>query len=179
MLSKPRIAVFIDGANAYATMKALGINLDYKRLLMKLEHGGRLLRAYYYSAILENTDNENYSSVIPLLDWLTYNGYCVVTKPAKSWYDPVTGKTKVKGNMDVEMVCDMIDLAGSGMIDHVYLFSGDGDFCEAVMRVQRRGVRVSVISTITTNPPMIADELRRQCDEFIDIRGWAKDVAKI
>lgn len=178
MLIKPRIAVFIDGANAYATAKTLGMNVDYKKLLVKLEHYGRLLRAYYYTAILESKEETEYSSVIPLVDWLTYNGYCVVTKPAKSWFDPVTGKTKVKGNMDVEMVCDMLDIASSGNVDHIYLFSGDGDFCDAVLRVQRKGVRVSVISTISTNPPMIADELRRQTDEFIDIKAWGRDVSK-
>lgn len=178
MLMKPRIAVFIDGANAYATAKTLGINVDYKKLLAKLEHNGRLLRAYYYTAILEGTDNENYSSVIPLVDWLAYNGYSVVTKPAKSWFDPVTNRTKVKGNMDVEMVVDMINIANTRTIDHMYLFSGDGDFVEAVLAVQRQGVRVSVISTTTTSPPMIADELRRQADEFLDLKIWGKDVSR-
>lgn len=180
MIMKPNVAVFIDGANAYATARELRIDIDYKRFFSKLESSGRVLRAYYYSAILDPSEKTGteYSSIIPLLDWLTYNGYCVVTKPAKSWFDPITGKTKVKGNMDVEMVCDMLTIADSGKVDHIYLFSGDGDFCEVVKRIQSKGVKVSVISTIVTKPPMIADELRRRADEFIDIRDWIKDVTK-
>jgi uncharacterized LabA/DUF88 family protein len=101
-----------------------------------------------------------------LIDWLDYNGYAVVTKPAKEFVDSL-GRRKVKGNMDIELAVDAMEMAGT--IDHIVLFSGDGDFRSLVEAVQRRGVRVSVVSTITTQPPMVADELRRQADEFIDL----------
>src|SRR5262249_54854556 len=74
---------------------------------------------------------------------------------------------KVKGNMDIELAVDAMEIAGS--IDHMVLFSGDGDFRSLVEAVQRRGVRVTVVSTISTQPPMVADELRRQADVFLDI----------
>ena len=158
-----RIALFIDGANLYATAKSLGFDIDYKRLLREFQAKGRLIRAFYYTALIED---QEYSSIRPLIDWLDYNGYAVVTKPTKEFVDSL-GRRKVKGNMDIELAVDAMEMAEH--IDHMVLFSGDGDFRSLVEAVQRKGVRVSVISTITTQPPMIADELRRQADEFIDL----------
>src|SRR5690349_2475467 len=143
-----KIALFIDGANLHATAKSLGFDIDYKRLLREFQSRGDLLRAFYYTAVIED---QEFSSIRPLIDWLDYNGYTVVTKPTKEFVDH-TGRRKIKGNMD-----------------HMVLFSGDGDFRSLVEAVQRRGVRVSVVSTTSTQPPMIADELRRQADQFVDI----------
>jgi uncharacterized LabA/DUF88 family protein len=163
MADPERIALFIDGANLYATAKSLGFDIDYKRLLREFQAKGRLIRAFYYTALIED---QEYSSIRPLIDWLDYNGYAVVTKPTKEFVDSL-GRRKVKGNMDIELAVDAMEMAGH--IDHMVLFSGDGDFRSLVESVQRRGVRVSVVSTITTQPPMIADELRRQADEFVDL----------
>ena len=162
-MSQERIALFIDGANLYATAKSLGFDIDYKRLLKEFQSKGRLIRAFYYTALIED---QEYSSIRPLIDWLDYNGYAVVTKPTKEFVDSM-GRRKVKGNMDIELAVDAMEMAGT--IDHMVLFSGDGDFRSLVEAVQRRGVRVSVVSTITTQPPMVADELRRQADEFVDL----------
>jgi uncharacterized LabA/DUF88 family protein len=158
-----KIAMFIDGANLYATAKSLGFDIDYKKLLREFQSRGYLLRAFYYTAVIED---QEYSSIRPLIDWLDYNGYSVVTKATKEFVDQ-TGRRKVKGNMDIELAVDAMEIAGS--IDHMVLFSGDGDFRSLVEAVQRRGVRVTVISTVTTQPPMVADELRRQADIFTDI----------
>ena len=158
-----RIALFIDGANLHATAKTLGFDIDYKRLLKEFEGRGSLLRAFYYTAIIED---QEYSSLRPLTDWLSYNGYTVVTKAVKEFTD-ASGRRKVKGNMDIELAVDAMDLADQ--IDQMVLFSGDGDFRSLVEAVQRRGVRVTVISTISSQPPMIADELRRQADVFTDL----------
>jgi uncharacterized LabA/DUF88 family protein len=163
MAENEKIALFIDGANLYATAKSLGFDIDYKRLLREFQSKGRLMRAFYYTALIED---QEYSSIRPLIDWLDYNGYAVVTKPTKEFVDSL-GRRKVKGNMDIELAVDAMEIAEH--IDHMVLFSGDGDFRSLVEAVQRKGVRVSVISTITTQPPMIADELRRQADEFIDL----------
>jgi len=158
-----KVALFIDGANLYATAKALGFDIDYKRLLREFQSRGYLMRAFYYTAVIED---QEYSSIRPLIDWLDYNGYSVVTKATKEFVDQ-TGRRKVKGNMDIELAVDAMELAGH--IDQMVLFSGDGDFRSLVEAVQRRGVRVVVVSTISTQPPMVADELRRQADQFIDI----------
>ncbi len=158
-----KIALFIDGANLYATAKALNFDIDYKRLLREFQSRGYLLRAFYYTAVIED---QEYSSIRPLIDWLDYNGYSVVTKATKEFVDQ-TGRRKVKGNMDIELAVDAMELAGH--IDQMVLFSGDGDFRSLVEAVQRRGVRVVVVSTVATQPPRVADELRRQADEFIDI----------
>ena len=155
-----KIALFIDGANLYATAKSLGFDIDYKRLLREFQSRGNLLRAFYYTAVIED---QEYSSIRPLIDWLDYNGYTVVTKATKEFVDQ-TGRRKVKGNMDIELAVDAMELAPH--IDHMVLFSGDGDFRSLVEAVQRRGVRVTVVSTISTQPPMVADELRRQADIF-------------
>ena len=162
-MSSERIALFIDGANLYASAKALGFDIDYKRLLKEFQSRGRLIRAFYYTALV---DDQEYSSIRPLVDWLDYNGYSVVTKPTKEFVDS-TGRRKVKGNMDIELAVNAMDLAER--IDQMVLFSGDGDFRSLVESIQRRGVRVSVVSTISTQPPMVADELRRQADEFVDL----------
>src|SRR5271169_577229 len=158
-----KTVLFIDGANLYATTKSLGFDIDYRRLLKEFQSRGNLLRAFYYTALIED---QEYSSIRPLLDWLDYNGYTVVTKPVKEFTDS-TGRRKIKGNMDIELAVDAMEMADH--IDHLVLFSGDGDFRPLVEAVQRKGVRVTVISTISTQPPMIADELRRQADQFLDL----------
>lgn len=163
MSDKQRTAVFIDGANLYATTKALGFDIDYKRLLKDFQSRDNLIRAFYYTAMIED---QEYSSIRPLIDWLDYNGYRVVTKPVKEFTDSA-GRRKIKGNMDIELAIDALELAPH--IDHMVLFSGDGDFRSLVEAVQRHGVRVTVISTIASQPPMIADELRRQADVFTDL----------
>jgi len=167
-----RVALFIDGANLYATARSLGFDIDYKRLLDLF--GGRctLIRAFYYTALVED---QEYSPIRPLVDWLDYNGYTMVTKPTKEFTD-ATGRRKVKGNMDIELAIDVLEMAQH--VDHVVLFSGDGDFRRLVEAVQRRGVRVTVISTISTQPPMVADELRRQADLFVDIEDLRDDIER-
>jgi uncharacterized LabA/DUF88 family protein len=167
-----KIALFIDGANLHATAKSLGFEIDYKRLLSEFQLRGYLLRALYYTAVVE--DHE-YPSIRPLIDWLDYNGYAVVTKAAKELVDQ-TGRRKIKGNMDVELAVDAMEIAPH--IDQMVLFSGDGDFRSLVEAVQRRGVRVVVVSTISTQPPMVAQELRRQADEFIDIIGLQSKIGR-
>jgi uncharacterized LabA/DUF88 family protein len=161
--SSNKIALFIDGVNLYATAKTLGFDIDYKRLLKEFQSRGTLLRAFYYTAIIED---QEYSSIRPLIDWLDYNGYTVVTKATKEFTDAF-GRRKVKGNMDVELAVNAMELAE--YIDEMVLFSGDGDFRPLVEAVQRRGVRVTVVSTISSQPPMIADELRRRADVFTDL----------
>jgi uncharacterized LabA/DUF88 family protein len=172
MSSSNRIALFIDGANLYATAKALGFDVDYRRLLTDFQSRGTLVRAFYYTAIIEDQES---SSIRPLIDWLNYNGYTVVTKATKEFID-ASGRRKVKGNMDIELAVDAMGLAEH--IDQMILFSGDGDFRSLVEAVQRRGVHVTVVSTIATQPPMIADDLRRQADIFIDLRELQPEISR-
>jgi uncharacterized LabA/DUF88 family protein len=167
-----RVAVFIDGANLYAASRTLGFDVDYKNLLAHFRQRSYLVRAYYYTALLET---EEYSPLRPLVDWLGYNGYSVVTKPAKEFTD-ASGRRRVKGSVDIEMAVDVLDLAPH--LDHVVIFSGDGDLRRLVESVQRRGVRVTVISTIRSQPAMIADELRRQADAFIDLADLADQITR-
>ncbi len=172
MPNPERIALFIDGANLYASAKTLGFDIDFRRLLKEFQGRGRLIRAFYYTAIVED---QEYSSVRPLVDWLDYNGYSVVTKPAKEFTDS-TGRRRVKGNMDIELAVNALELAPH--MDNMVLFSGDGDFRSMIEAVQRRGVRVTVVSTNATDPSMVADELRRQADEFIDLTHLAPRIAR-
>ena len=167
-----KIAVLIDGANLHATAKTLGFDIDYKRLLMEFQRRGTLLRALYYTAII---DDQEYSSIRPLIDWLDYNGYTVVTKAAKEFTD-ASGRRRVKGNMDIELAVDAMELAEH--VDQIVLFSGDGDFRSLVERVQRRGVHVTVVSTISNHPPTIADDLRRQANVFIDLADLQSKISR-
>src|SRR5262247_2981243 len=169
---RKKMALFIDGANLYATAKSLGFDIDYKRLLSEFHSRGYLLRAFYYTAVIED---QEYSSIRPLIDWLDYNGYSVVTKATKEFVDQ-TGRRKVKGNMDIELAVDAMEIAHA--IDQMVLFSGDGDFRSLVEAMQRRGVRVTVVSTISTQPPMVADELRRQADVFLDIAELRNKIGR-
>ncbi len=167
-----RVALFIDGANLYATAKSLGFDIDYKRLLGVFRSKAELVRALYYTALAEE---QEYSSIRPLIDWLDYNGFTMVTKPTKEFTD-ATGRRKVKGNMDIELAVDAMRLADT--LDHIVIFSGDGDFRSLVAALQQKGKRVSVISTLQTQPPMVADELRRQADQFIDIADLESQICR-
>ena len=167
-----KIALFIDGANLYATAKSLGFDVDYKRLLREFQSRGNLLRAFYYTAVIED---QEYSSIRPLIDWLDYNGYTMVTKPAKEFTDSM-GRRKVKGNMDIELALNAMELVET--VDHFVLFSGDGDFRSLVAALQRKGRKVSVVSTMSTQPPMIADDLRRQADHFIELVSLKAEVGR-
>jgi uncharacterized LabA/DUF88 family protein len=167
-----RLALFIDGSNLYASAKSLGFDIDYKLLRTEFMRRGKLLRAFYYTALL---DNEEYSPIRPLVDWLNYNGFTMITKAAKEFTDS-QGRRKVKGNMDIELTVNAMELAPH--VDHIVLFSGDGDFRPLVESLQRQGVRVSVVSTVRSQPPMIADELRRQADNFIELEGLRDVVGR-
>jgi len=168
-----RVAIFIDGANLYAAARGLGFDIDYKRLLDLFASKGRLMRAFYYTALIED---QEYSPLRPLVDWLDYNGYTMVTKPTKEYTDAM-GRRKIKGNMDIELAIDMLEMAQ--YLDHAVLFSGDGDFRRLVEAVQRRGVRVSVVSTLRSQPPMVADDLRRQADTFIELQDLAPQIMRV
>ncbi len=168
-----RYAVFIDGANLYQTAKALGFDIDYKSLRAVFRDHGHLMRLYYYTALL---DDQEYSPVRPLVDWLDYNGYSLVTKPLKE-YTNVAGRRKFKGNMDIEIAVDVMEMAKH--LDHIVLCSGDGDFRKLIEAAQRQGCKVSIMSTLHTTPPMVADEVRRQADFFIELQDLEPEIARV
>jgi uncharacterized LabA/DUF88 family protein len=167
-----RVGLFIDGSNLYAAARALGFDIDYKRLLDVFASRGRLIRAFYYTALMED---QEYSPIRPLVDWLDYNGFTMVTKPTKEFTD-AAGRRKIKGNMDIELAIDVMEMAP--YLDHVVLFSGDGDFRRLVEAVQRKGLRVTVVSTVRSQPPMVADELRRQADSFVELQDLEELIAR-
>src|SRR5215813_2333148 len=167
-----KIALFIDGPNLHAAAKALGFDIDYRKLLAEFARRGQLLRALYYTTVHED---QEYSSLRPLVDWLDYNGYTVVTKTVKEFVD-AGGRRKMKGNMGIELAVDAMQLADH--LGELVLFSGDGDFRSLVDAVQRGGVRVTVVSSLSTAPAMIADELRRQADTFIDLAALKSVISR-
>jgi uncharacterized LabA/DUF88 family protein len=167
-----RLGLFIDGANLYAAARSLGFDIDYKRLLDLYATKGHLIRAFYYTALVED---QEYSPIRPLVDWLDYNGYTMVTKPTKEFTDAF-GRRKIKGNMDIELAIDVMEMAP--FLDHIVLFSGDGDFRRLVEAVQHKGKRVTVVSTIRSTPPMVADELRRQADNFMELTDLMPQIAR-
>jgi uncharacterized LabA/DUF88 family protein len=169
---REKIALFIDGANLYATSRSTGFDIDYRKLLTSFQKKGYLVRAYYYTALIED---QEYSSIRPLIDWLDYNGYKVVTKPAREFTDS-SGRRKIKGNMDLELAIDAMSLTDT--IDHYVIFSGDGDFKTLVEALQRKGRKVSVVSTTSTQPPMISDDLRRAADHFIELTSLKNEIGR-
>ena len=171
--AEDRLALFIDGPNLHSAARSLGFDIDYKNLLETFRGSGRLVRAYFYTALAED---QQYSPIRPLIDWLNYKGHSMVTKQAREYTD-ATGIRRFKGNMSIELAVDMMEMTPH--IDHAVLFSGDGDFRQLLKSVQRRGVRVTVISTFRERSPMVADELRRQADSFVELQDLAKDIARI
>lgn len=167
-----RLALFIDGANLYSSARALGLEIDFRKLLKEFQGRGRLIRASYYTALVESDD---YSPIRPLVDWLAYNGFTVVKKAAREYTDR-EGRKRHRGNMDVELTVDMLETAAHA--DHIVLFSGNGDFRRLVEAVKARGVRVSIVSTNTSSPPMVADDLRREADAFIELEDIAEMIAR-
>lgn len=170
--SKDKVALFIDGSNLYSTARALGFDIDYKKLLKHFSGSARLLRGFYYTAFVED---QEFAPIRPLIDWLDYNGFTMITKVAKEYTDQY-GRRKIKGNMEIELSVDMMEMAQ--YIDHAILFSGDGDYTSLIEAVKRKGVRCCVVSTVHTTPPLISDELRRQADEFIELIDVAPYIAR-
>lgn len=173
MFSKDeRVAVFIDGANLYATAKALDFDIDYKKLLLLFKSKASLVRAYYYTVLIED---QEYSPIRPLVDWLDYNGYTLITKPAKDYTDS-TGRRRIRNSIDVELAVDVMEVAGK--VDHIVLMTGDGGYRRLIEAVQRVGTRVTVISTVSVSPPLIADEIRRQADSFVDLASLRGEISR-
>ncbi len=170
--SEEKMAMFIDGSNLYSAARALDFDIDYRLLLECMASYSQLTRAFYYTALIED---QEYSPLRPLVDWLDYNGYTMVTKPTKEFTDS-QGRKKIKGNMDIELAIDMMEMADK--VDHMVLFSGDGDFRRLVETVQRKGTRVTVVSTLQSAPPMVSDDLRRQADHFLDLKSLAPHIQR-
>lgn len=169
-----RAAIFIDGANLYKTARNLGFDIDYKSLLKKTREESRLVRACYYTAMQEDRD-QDYSPLRPLVDWLDYNGYTMVTKTAREYTDN-QGKKRYKGSVDIELAIDMLLLADK--LDAMVLFTGNGDFRRAIEAVQAKGVKVTLVSTVKTTPPMASDDIRRQADHFIDLADLQSSIGR-
>ena len=167
---KEKVAIFIDGANLHSTIKELNIEIDYKKLINFFSSNYTLIRTYYYTALLENNKNQK---IKPLLNWLEYNGYTLITKPAKDFVDS-NNDIKTKGNMDIELAVDALEFCTH--VDHIVIFSGDSDFRRLVEAIQNKGTRVTVVSSILTKPPVLADELRRQVDSFIEISTFKEII---
>lgn len=173
--NKDRVCVLIDGSNLYATTRLLRFEPDYKLFLKPFEKYGKIVFANYYTAEDEDESSGNIK-IRPIVDWLAYNGYQTVTKETRTFTDS-SGNRRIKGNMDTEITTDMLLAAYEANIDTVVLVSGDGDFSYVVRAVQRRGVRVVVVSSKDTSPSMVADTLRRTANEFIELNEL-KDIVR-
>lgn len=164
--------ILVDGSNIYATAKQLGFDVDYKKLLDSFD--GVILKAFYFTALRVKDEQ---SVVRPMVDFLEYNGWTAITKPTQEWRDEDSGALKIKGNMDIEIATVAMEMAPF-CTDMIFL-TGDGDFRFLVESLQRRyGIVVTVVSTIATQPPMCADNLRRQADEFIDLASMRNAIER-
>jgi uncharacterized LabA/DUF88 family protein len=170
-----RTALFIDGPNLFMAAKLLQTQIDYRSLLTHFNENSNLLRASYYSTVVE-TPGDQYISLTPLLDFLDYNGYTVVKKMSREYTD-AQGNRKAKNHtMKVEMTIDMIELAPR--LDHVVLFSGDGDLLMLVDTLKRKGVRTTIVSTVHGETPVISDDMRRIGDSFVDLHAVMDIIGK-
>jgi len=159
-----RVDVLIDGPSFYATTRSLGYEVDYKKFRDHFDEVCDLHRIYYFTAITDNPDD--HSPVKPLVDWLGYNGFRTITKPLREFIDP-GGRRRTKGNMAVEIATELVNAAEHA--EHILLFSGEGDLSYAVDAAQRKGAKVTVVSSLKVDPPAISDDLRRAADRFVDL----------
>ena len=171
-MSNGKTVVFIDGQSLFSTAKSLGFNIDFKKLLDELKTFGDLIRTKYYTLADDEDDD---SPIIPLTDWLSYNGYSVVTKFVRSHVDP-EGRKRVRGKIDVELSVDMLEIAPH--VDHVVLVSGDGDFAYLLAALQRQGKKCTVISSVQSTQQICADSLRRTADQFIDLAQLKSKICR-
>ncbi|WP_322896266.1 NYN domain-containing protein [Yoonia sp. 67] len=158
-----RMALFIDGVSLYGASKLLGFDIDYKLLRQEFSRRGKLVRIMYYTSALESTE---YLTIRPLVDWLSYNGFNLVTNYVKDGNDSF-GRQVTKGNIEVNMAVDALDLAPR--LDHAVLVTGNGHLTPLVASLQRKGVRVTILSTVQGQPTLLSDELRRQADNFVEL----------
>lgn len=167
-----KMALFIDGQSLHYTAKALGFDIDFKRLLEDFGWRGFLLRAYYYAQVREDPD----ANVLrPLLDWLAYNGFVVRQTISKDAHD-TADRRKFKRNIGVNLAVDALELAPS--IERMFLFAGDSDLATIVRAVQRRGVHVTVVSTMAAKPQVISEELRRSANSFLDLGALRAAISR-
>ena len=161
-----RTALFIDHASTDKATASLGISIDYSKLLARFRGDGRLLRAFFYVPVAEAG---SYCPIRPLLDWLAFHGVAVVTRTA-----PANRLSRLTGSLALDLAIDAFDLLSR--IDHILLMSGDGDLQRLVETLQRRGARVTILSTVAGRT--VADALRRQCDAFVDLADcdWATPI---
>lgn len=166
-----RAAILIDGSNAYASGMALGFQIDYVKFLMYFRKRYDINRAFYFTAL---PPKNTVSPLRPMTTFLEHNGYTVVSKETKDYINHA-GEKKRKGNMDCEIAVYATKYAE--VVDELILFSGDGDFRCVVERVQELGTRVTVLSTLVGH--MVADTLRRQADEFIELDSIRAEIEHI
>ena len=167
-----RLAVLIDGANLYAASRLLDFEVDFRLLRQEFSRRGKLVRIGYYNSVLEG---EEFTPLRPLLDWLDYNGFRVVTRPMREVVE-APGRRRVKGNLEVHIAVEAMEIADR--VDHIVLFAGDGDFRPLLAALQRRGVRVTVVSTIRSQPALVSDDLRRQADAFVELADLQALIAR-
>ncbi|MEO0383118.1 MAG: NYN domain-containing protein [Pseudomonadota bacterium] len=161
---RERVAFFIDGANFYQTARNLNVDIDYRRMLTSFVGEAYLLRAHYYTAM---ADDQEFSSLRPLIDWLDYNGFQITTKPMREFTDNNGQKRRVRPSLDVDLTVDAMTLGDS--VNHIVLFSGDGQYLALVEALQKKGVKVTIVSSLKTTPSMVSDDLRRTADHFLDL----------
>lgn len=167
-----RLALFIDGANLHGAARAHGFDIDFRRFFYLFARKGRLVRAFYYTTVIEN---QELSSLRPLIDWLDYNSYTVLTKPVRDYTDS-HDRLRVKSTIHVDLAIDALGMADH--VDHIILVSGDGEYQRLVATIQRKGVRVTIVSTLQSNPPMVSDELRRQADGFLEVVDLVPEIQR-
>lgn len=170
---RERVAFFIDGANFYQTARSLNVDIDYRRVLSSFVGDAYLLRANYYTAL---ADDQEFSSLRPLMDWLDYNGFHITTKPMREFTDNSGQRRRVRPSLEVDLTVDAMTLCDE--VNHVVLFTGDGAYRPLVEALQKRGRKVSVISSLKTNPSMISDDLRRQADHFLDLADLTDRIGR-
>lgn len=175
--------VLIDGSNLYEGARSSRITIDYARLLDLLNDDGLLLRAYYFTALMDKTIE---SPVRKTVDWLSHNGYICVTKEAKEYPvvenyiedGHVRSRTvkKLKGNVDIEIATYAFTMSARLKLTELWLFSGDGDFTLMVKEIQETyAMKVYVVSATG----MVSNDLRRQADKYINLMDIADDIRRI
>lgn len=165
-------AVLIDGYNTLSTTKLLKFDIDFRKLLNLFQNKTRLVKIYYFASLRDNP--ADHDPMIPVIQWMMYNGYNVISKKMNEFMN--IDNIQSKGNMDVEISVTVLEMVKS--VDHIVLFTGDENFRFLIEAVQRMGTRITVCSSMQCQPQIMSDDLRRQADNFIELNNLKSEIQR-
>ena len=168
-----RTSIFIDGRSLFHTARKLDFEVDLSKFSQYFASKFQLVRCSYYTPV-----SEERTPLHNILDWLSYNGFTVSTRV----FSPDNHPPSISSLMSVDIIEQTLGNGYAGdepyALQHVVIVSGDGDYCPVVKFLKSRSIRVSVMSSLETEPLSISEELRRLADNFIELDDLRSELER-